>query len=184
MNKDEFLKLDIKDKIEFINTKRREGFSSKEIRNSLQISEKRFQKLIKDANYVFSQKDKIYILNEESLNNRNYESNAIVVGKEKDYKSSEIVVTNNEYTKLISMLNNIDDMNSKLEEMYKWYTLQTNVVEPIELKIDKFDDIVVTRSYKIYNEIQKEFADYCKSQPYRTQDIISQALREFLQKYK
>lgn len=184
MNKDEFLKLDIKDKIEFINLKRREGFSSKEIRKSLQISEKRFQKIIKDGNYVFSQKDKIYILNEESLNNKNYESNAVVVGKEKDYKSSDIVVTNNEYTKLISMLNNIDDMNSKLEEMYKWYTLQTNVVEPIELKIDKFDDIVVTRSYKIYNEIQKEFADYCKSQPYRTQDIISQALREFLQKYK
>ena len=94
------------------------------------------------------------------------------------------IVTNNEYTKLISILNKIDDMNSKLEEMYKWYTLQTNVVEPIELKIDKFDDIVVTRSYKIYNEIQKEFADYCKSQPYKTQDIISQALKEFLQKYK
>ena len=184
MEKDEFLKLDIKDKIDFINIKRREGLSSKEIRDLLQISEKRFQKLIKEGNYVFSQKDKIYIFNEESLNNKNYESNAVVVAKEKNYRSSDIVVTNNEYTKLISILNNIDDMNSKLEEMYKWYTLQTNVVEPIELKIDKFDDIVVTRSYKIYNEIQKEFADYCKSQPYKTQDIISQALKEFLQKYK
>lgn len=181
MNSDEFLELDIKDKIEFINLKRREGFTSKEIREELQISEKRFQKIIKDGNYVYSQKNKQYILAEDS---KNYKSNEKVVIRNENYKSNEVVVANNEYIKLISMLNNIDDMNSKIEEMYKWYTLQTNVIEPIELKIDTFEDTVVTRSYKIYNEIQKEFAEYCKSQPYKTQDIISQALKEFLQKYK
>lgn len=171
MNKDKFLELNIKDKIEFINSKRREGLSSKEIREGLQISEKKLQKIIKEGNYVYSQKDKQYILAEENSDVKNY-------------KSNEVVVSNNEYIKLMNVLNNIDDMNSKIEEMYKWYTMQTNMIENVDLKIDKFEDTIVTRSYKIYNEIQKEFAEYCKSQPYKTQDIISQALKEFLQKYK
>lgn len=58
------------------------------------------------------------------------------------------------------MLNNIDDMNSKIEEMYKWYTLQTNVIESIELKIDTFEDTVVTRSYKIYKKYKNSLQNF------------------------
>lgn len=177
MNNEEFLKLDVISRINYINSKRREGLSSKEIREKLNISEHKFQEMIRNANYMYSQKDKQYVP-------KDYKSNEKVVDTINNYKSNEIVVKNNEYRRIIDTLNSIENMNSKLEEMYEWYSLQTKVVEKNQLKIDNFDDEVVTRSYKIYKKIQLEFAEFCKSQPYKTQDIISQMMKEFLQKYK
>ena len=52
------------------------------------------------------------------------------------------------------------------------------------LNIDNFEGKVVTRSYKIYEDVQKEFAEFCASSKYRVQDILTQAIKEFLEKYK
>ncbi|MCC0713526.1 hypothetical protein IC217_21645, partial [Clostridioides sp. ES-W-0017-02] len=71
--------------------------------------------------------------------------------------------------------------------VYSWYKSQSSskVVVADELKINNFKGDTVTRSYKIYEEIQKEVVAFCEAnKKYKGQDIISQALFEFIEKYK
>ena len=101
-------------------------------------------------------------------------------------ESSNLVVrTDNEI--LTSLINNYDDMNNKLNEMYNWYKLQSSnkVVETEKLKIDDFEGDIVVRSYKLYESIQKEFTEFCKiNNKYKVQDILCQFIKEGLEKYK
>ncbi|MEG1142765.1 MAG: hypothetical protein RSE41_10065, partial [Clostridia bacterium] len=73
-----------------------------------------------------------------------------------------------------------------LNEMYEWYKLKSsnNVVEHKKLIIEDFEGDVVVRSYKVYEPIQKEFAEFCKGNKYKVQDILSQAIKNFLEEYK
>ena len=71
--------------------------------------------------------------------------------------------------------------------MYNWYKLQSSnkVVDAEKFKVDDFEGEIVVRSYKLYEPIQKEFLDFCKkNNKYKVQDIISQALKEFIEKYR
>ena len=58
------------------------------------------------------------------------------------------------------------------------------VVGAERLSVEDFEGDIVVRSYKLYESIQKEFVDFCKvNNKYKVQDILSQALKEFLDKY-
>ncbi|NJB05094.1 hypothetical protein GSQ22_04445, partial [Clostridioides difficile] len=86
-----------------------------------------------------------------------------------------------------NILSKFNDMNNKLNEVYIWYESQSSnkVVGADKLKINDFKGNTVTRSYKVYEDIQKEFAAFCEAnKKYRVQDIISQALKDFMDKYK
>ena len=76
-------------------------------------------------------------------------------------------------------------MNDKLNEVYNWYELQNKVVEKIELRIDPNNNDTVTRSFKVYEDVYKDFLKLSKKHStYKIQDLISQAIKEFVDKYK
>lgn len=78
----------------------------------------------------------------------------------------------------------IDKMDEKLDEVYCWYKCESKQ-EKNKLVIDDFDGNVISRAFKIYEPIQKEFVDFCKANnKYKIQDIISQFIKEGLEKYK
>ena len=91
------------------------------------------------------------------------------------------------------VLQNIIDkytaMYNKLEDMYNWY--ETAVIKADDvidyvtpLKVDDFDGAIVPRSYKLYEPVAKEFAEFCKANnKYKIQDILSQFIREGIDKY-
>lgn len=80
----------------------------------------------------------------------------------------------------------IDEMDKKIEEIYLWYKNQEKQnQESDKLVIDDFEGDVISRSFKIYEPIQKEFVEFCKANnKYKIQDIISQFIKEGLEKYK
>ena len=56
-----------------------------------------------------------------------------------------------------------------------------------ELNIKKFEGKTVSRCYRLYEEVQKEFSKFCKENSNcKVQDILSMALYEYMQnkKYK
>ena len=54
-----------------------------------------------------------------------------------------------------------------------------------KLVIDDFEGNVISRTFKIYEPIQKEFVEFCNANnKYKIQDIISQFIKEWLEKYK
>ena len=179
MDRNTFLNMNIDSKINYINNELNKGLKVIEIRESLNVGEKELQKIIKSGGYKYNSKIKNYIRVTEVVNG--YNNNQSVVG----YKSSDIVVSNSEYEKLINTINDIQSMNDKLNEVYNWYELQNKVVEKIELRIDPNNNDTVTRSFKVYEDVYKDFLELSKKHStYKIQDLISQAIKEFANKYK
>lgn len=108
---------------------------------------------------------------------------------EEKQESSNLVVGGEQvnYKVLEELILNYSTMNSKLNEVYKWYQESINkvVIEDKKLVIEDFEGKLVSRSFKLYEPIQKEFTDFCKmNNKYKVQDILCQALKEYMDKYK
>lgn len=192
--------LDVIEQIHFINKKLKEGYSLSKLDKENIISSRktisnRFKKIGYELNKNTNQYESIIeVVEGDKSENKEpipKSSNKVVQGgtsknKEPISKSSNKVAlgtaVNNKLLEEIIL--NYTDMNNKLDEVYSWYLESSNEVVNDNLKINDFEGEVVTRSYKIYEPIQKEFAEYCSSSKYRVQDLISQALKEFLEKYR
>lgn len=194
MNKTEFNSLEVLEQIEYINKSLLEGNTLTDICKSIGISRStirdRFKKVSYKYNKTINQYESIVEIIEagaitssgsndpikEYINPTIQESSNLVVGTEL-YKNNEI---------LINMINNYDDNLSKLNELYDWYKLQSSnkVVQTEKFKVDDFEGDIVVRSYKLYEPIQKDFLEFCKrNNKYKVQDILSQFIKEGLEKY-
>lgn len=175
MTKEIFLELNIEEQIEFLNKELKGGKTVAEIRKELGIGEKKLQKILKQNKYKYNQKTK------------KYESSSVVIAEKNRPDTVENEKTDNrDLLILINEINELKKMNTKVVEMYEWYTNQLNVIEPIELKIEsRGDNSTTTKSYKIYSNTEKKFQEFCKEhKQYKVQDLISKALDEFIDKYK
>jgi len=86
-------------------------------------------------------------------------------------------------TKLVNLINVSDDINEMLE-YYK--TRIKNVIEipKIEINKKKVSGPVITRSFRIYEAVLKDFVKFAeKHNQYSMQDILSQSILEFIEKY-
>ena len=191
MNKTEFNSLDVMEQIEYINKSLLNGNTLTNICKSIGIGRStirdRFKKVSYEYNKSINQYESIVeIIEAETIapagaNEPIKEDITPVI-----QQSSNLVVgTDNEI--LTSLINNYDDMNIKLNEMYNWYKLQSSnkVVQTEKFKVDDFEGDIVVRSYKLYEPIQKDFTEFCKvHNKYKVQDILCQFIKEGLEKYK
>lgn len=191
MNKTEFNNLEVMEQIEYINKSLLEGNTLTNICKSIGIGRStirdRFKKVSYEYNKSINQYESIVeIIEAETI--APAEANEPIKEDIKPViqQSSNLVVgTDNEI--LTSLINNYDDMNNKLNEMYNWYKLQSSnkVVQTEKFKVDDFEGDIVVRSYKLYEPIQKEFLEFCKkNNKYKVQDILSQFIKEGLEKYR
>ena len=190
MNKTEFNDLDVMEQIEYINKSLLEGNTLTNICKSIGIGRStirdRFKKVSYEYNKAINQYESIVeIVEAETITPAGANKPIKEDIKPAAQQSSNLVVgADNEI--LTSLINNYDDMNNKLNEMYDWYKLQSSnkVVQTEKFKVDDFEGDIVVRSYKLYEPIQREFLEFCKrNNKYKVQDILSQALKEFLNKY-
>jgi predicted DNA-binding protein YlxM (UPF0122 family) len=191
MNKTEFNDLDVMEQIEYINKSLLEGNTLTNICKSIGIGRStirdRFKKVSYEYNKAINQYESIVEIVEAGTI-APAEANEPIKEDIKPViqQSSNLVVgTDNEI--LTSLINNYDDMNNKLNEMYNWYKLQSSnkVVQTEKFKVDDFEGDIVVRSYKLYEPIQREFLEFCKkNNKYKVQDILSQFIKEGLEKYK
>lgn len=184
MNRTDFDALEVLEQIKYINKSLLEGYTVTGICNHIGIGRSTIRDRFEKVGYKYN----------KTINQ--YETIVEVIEAEPEpikeaiepviQESSNLVVrTDNEI--LTSLINNYDDMNIKLNEMYNWYKLQSSnkVVETEKLKIDDFEGDIVVRSYKLYESIQKEFTEFCKiNNKYKVQDILCQFIKEGLEKYK
>ena len=197
MKFEELIKLDIANQIEYLNNKLGAGLSVKEIRGELNVGEKKLQKYLKSINFKFDQKTKSYIKVTKVVNDydskENYKDNHLVVKhneKPRGSKNNTLSVGLNDYDKLMNMISTYEDISekmNKLDEMIEWYEIQKSVIDvtPPKLEIPPTNQEIVSRSFKIYRDVMEDFSKFCKkNNNYKVQDIISFALRKFMDEYK
>ena len=166
-----------------INELLREGKTVKEIRELLGYSEKKFQKEIKNLGYKFDQRLKKYINNDiVKLSDSN--SNTLCNTTCNTAPSTEIINKSDKEN-----LNFIGENIEILKEMLMYYkrnkesnTNNNGIV--IDLIDDKHKDNGKPKSVRVNYFIWEEWKEFTSKNSFSSKDLISMALKEYMDKYK
>ena len=162
MGKDEFNKLNLKDQVEFIN-KNLDSKTLTEICKEIKISRSTIRERFLKQGYIFDKSQNKYIYSSEANNKA-----------QKENKCNNN--TNALEEKIKALESKIEAIESKLNNKDKEFN---------SIEIKKFDGKTVSRCYRIYEDIQKEFSKFCKENSnYKVQDILSTALYEYMKSNK
>lgn len=189
MSGNEFKGLDIESKVKYVNELLQQGDSVDNIRINLGVGKNYIGKKFKEHGYKLNRNINQYIKNDDVVT---YITNVVKKTNKKVSKQSNevnsintsddrIKVLERQIKDLQSQINIINDMLNKNNA--------TNVVIDttsfIHSDIDKLRNTDTTSShYRIYKDIQEEFKAFCKEhKQYKVQDIISSAIKEYLDKY-
>lgn len=169
--------------IEYINQKLREGLKVSEIRKELDISEKRFQKYIKELQYKFNQKTKQY----ETIEGDN-DMTLVIMNNNNDDDECMTLVTKELQNNMIKLSNDYERINKMLE----WFENERdNGMTDVTVKISEGLSIDYIRSKELRKTVRVDENVYeslrelsNKYQQYSIKDLLSQAIYEFVNKYK
>ena len=155
MGKEEFNKLKVKDQVEYINQKL-ENQTLTDVCKEIQISRSTVRERFLKQGYVFNKNNNKYILSSEENNEAQ---------KENKYENNTKVLEE----KIQALESKIEAIENKLNN------------NSSELNIKKFEGKTVSRCYRLYEEVQKDFSKFCKENSnYKVQDILSMALYEYM----
>ena len=176
--------------IEKINRMLKEGKTVKEVRESLGIPEKKFQKTVKDLGYKYNQSKRLYI---NVLDNGIDTSEDNIVATTESTTNSataDIIPKNNSTTLTTTQTTTIDylteniDLLKQLLENYKRNTEATNNKDiVINLVNDKHLD-PKPKSIRINEFVWRDWQEFTKDLTYSKSDLISMALVEFMNNHK
>ena len=169
MNKIQFNSLETIDQIQYINKKLIEGNTVTKVCEAIGIGRSTIRDRFKKVGYEYNKSTNQYesiieIMESVEPVTPTGVTEPINEDIEPIIQESSNLVVGTDSQILTSLINNYDDMNNKLNEMYNWYKLQSSnkVVQAEKFKVDDFEGEIVVRSYKLYEPIQKEFLDFCK----------------------
>lgn len=214
MDRKNFDKLDLKSQVEYINKRLNLGESLRKISDNIGIQRKTIRIRFKKINYEFNKEQNKYICNTNVLQNHKenkieeeYKCNTNVlqdkikknnnieykcitnVEKEnikEEYKENTIVLQDSIKKDLFQIIEAKEDL-FKMMQWFKNQQVYDRVIEIPELKIDKdkFKGEVKVTTIRVYSEIKDKFQKFARKFPeFKSQDLYSQALLEFIMKYE
>lgn len=190
MEKDRFLKLNIEEQVEYLNKKLEEGQTVIRIREDLGIGEKTLQRIIKSNGYRYNQKIRKYICNTKVSQDEQIQGEVIEKPLEIDLEEqSDTLVIQNKYkndllelikykNKILNMLNDYECNNHKSD---------TTVIqiEPRGINIEGLKGETIQTSIRVNKEVIEEFREFSKEyKQYKSSDLISMALKEYIKNYR
>ncbi|MEG0181590.1 MAG: hypothetical protein RR657_06825 [Peptostreptococcaceae bacterium] len=190
MNDEQFKELDIESKVKYINELLEQGDSVDNIRMTLGVGKNYIANTFKKYGYTLNRNINQYVSsNDVSTNatNVSIESNDKAINKSKKVNNTN--TKDNKYKALEEQIKDlqkqIDIINNRLDTNIIDTNVATDTTSILHSSIDSYDSKdTKNRNYRIYNEIQEEFTTFCKEhRQYKVQDIISSAIREYLDKY-
>ena len=176
MTKQEFENLNFQDKVSYLNDKLREGQTVTRIREDIGIGEKRLQKEIKVNGYKYDNKLKQYI--------RNTEVNKMIVLD----KNTTPILKESQKTAINFLEQNLE-VFEKIVEKFKANTISnTNPnTEKKQITIELIDDKHLkpkAKAFRVNMFVYEEWQKFCETQRYSKQDLLSMAMKEYMEKYK
>lgn len=170
--------------IDEINKMLSEGMSVKEIREKLGINEKAYQKQIKNMGYRYLQKSRKYV--KASPQRKDYFNNTEVINKNKIKDLNIVSDTDIDIKKVVDLINNYDD----IKELLKWFKnkeYENSIIEVIQdnrIEIDLDTDEAKRTTILVNKKIYDDFNMFCqKHKEYDKKDLLSMALKEYIEKY-
>lgn len=187
MNKEKFNTLTIEDQVEYINTQLA-LVSLNRIATTIGISESTIRDRFKSKGYTRQGKSFIKLSTTEPAKD-NIKTNKLK--KNTTTTSNTKAQEQKQSNKNIKVLENrIDSLEKELETIKAILnTITTNTTTTVNTSntktIKTYEGDGVSRSYRINEEIQKQWKVFCKSHSeHRVSDLISNALEEYMNSFK
>ena len=177
MTKEEFNELNVIDQFYYINNELRAGKKVDEIIKNIGMSDKQFRKFRTEKKYKFNQKTKQYIP---------------TTGSTTKPLEVSVVETNTNTLLTIEKANTLDYLSNNINilmdmiERFKTTTGYTTEPTTNYITIDLIDDKHLKpkpKSIRINELVYKEWQEFCEKQHYSKMDLISMALKEYMEKY-
>lgn len=170
MLKEQFNSLSVTEQVDYINSQ----LSSKTLTKAcseIEVARSTIAGRFKKEGYTLDQTQNKYILNVKS-----------------DIKPKEISIQYNSSYKRDNDVAELLEMKDKIKAIVKWFdNVQLHEKKVVgEFKIREFkEDEAVSRTFVVYNKVLGRYLKFCENhKSYKRQDIFSQALSEFLDKYE
>lgn len=192
MIKGEFDSLKIEEQITCINSKLKEGLSLTKLCKNIGIARSTISGRFKRNGYILDKNDNIYKSITEVHSDNTLKSNIEVYESTPDefkQNNNSISPKKEDFMQLLTAKDKLLDlvnMHTDLNDMLEDYRLNKKIIDIPEFKVqsDRFKGELKPKTFKVYESVLNDFLDFAKVQDYKTQDIISQALVEFLDRYK
>ena len=181
MNKDTFNNLDIEKQVEYINNRLSDNNSSiTSVCNELGIGRSTIRDRFKKHGYEYNKELKQYVYNQLSEVAITVD-NTDVVQCNTDTVNEVITITDIEIkNNILELANNYTDIMNMLED----YRRRTSVIkQQIILDIEEAESKLTT--LRVNSKVLNDFNKFCDdNKQYRKIDLISQALKNFMEQHK
>lgn len=189
MNSTDFKELDIESKVKYVNELLQQGDSVDNIRTTLGIGKNYIANTFAKGGYKLNRNINQYIKCDDVVTNTTNVVKQNIKPSEPKKETNNINTKDSYYKALEGQIKDLQKQINLINNRLDNNSITTNVVTDttsiIHSSIDSYDRNDTTSShYRIYTDIQEEFKKFCKdNRQYKVQDIISSAIREYLDKY-
>lgn len=197
MDKEKFNKLEVLEQIQYINNELENNKSITSVCKELGIGRTTIRDRFKKAHYKYNKESNKYIDNNSitDVTQDNIEvnngCNTSDINKENN-KSVTDVIQRDTVTEIINksdeeIKNNLLDLVSNydvLKDIIELHRRNTSVIkQQIVIDIEESDSKLAT--LRVNSKVLEQFNDFCKdNKQYKKVDLLSQAIKEFIEKYK
>ena len=177
MNKKEFNELLFKEKINYFNNKLKEGQTVIRIREDIGISEKGWQKEVKQNGYRYSTKSRLYV-----------KIGATTGTTTTPTTNKDLILSSNDSVEISNYLVDNFSVLKDMLEKYKTTTASTTTTTTNDIVINLVDDRHLNpkpKSIRINEFVYQDWKKFCeKNRLYSKQELISMALKEYIENHK
>ena len=193
----EFKKLEVSEQVQIVNDLIEHGYSVERIRKSLEIGKNYISNTFKANGYTKDKETKLFIKatqGQETTKNTTKatggtnKANKDLQKQEEDLKEpntleDKVKHLEDEIKGIMDTLELVAD--SIIEFDLKINELNTTTATSSKLKVKKLKGNKVTRSFKLNEQVQKDFKAFCKANSeYEVGEILATAMLEYMEKYK
>ena len=189
MNKEEFNKLEITKQIDYMNVLLNDNNTITGICKDIGIARSTLGDRFRRVNYKHDAIINQYIQSgsQALIRSNNSSITKKVIQKDINSKSKIAIIQDNNLIDEVKELLSMKDDLKLLIQNYNRDKSIIDVIEPLELKVDKalFKGELRGRLIKVYDNVNNSWQTFCKiNSEYKMQDLYSMALLEYINKYK
>lgn len=191
MTKDQFNKLEKLEQVQYINDKLKEGYSLTKISKELGIGRSTITDRFKKINYTYSKENNSYIYNDSVTD---VESVVRSVKAKEDITINEIDDKfNNDSVTDVTLINNkvvqsnlinLSNEYQTLIEMIELYKKNSNILSTqIVIDLETSDNTLTT--LRVNTDVLRQFNEFVEeNKQYKKVDLVSMALKEYIENHK
>ena len=199
----EFKKLEVSEQVQIVNDLIEHGYSVERIRKSLEIGKNYISNTFKANGYTKDKETKLFIKatqGQETTKNTTKatggtsKANKDLQKQEEDLKEpntleDKVKHLEDEIKGIMDTLelvaDSIIEFDLKINELATNTITNTTTATSSKLKVKKLKGNKVTRSFKLNEQVQKDFKAFCKANSeYEVGEILATAMLEYMEKYK